>query len=381
MPPMDGVPAQRARPRVNLVVVQPTPFCNIDCRYCYLPRRNDRDVIDDRTLVNLFGKLWRSGWVGRDIHAVWHAGEPTVLPPRFYRRAFALADSERPDGVRLTHSFQTNATLLDEEWCDLIERYEVRVGVSIDGPASLNDRNRVTRAGRSSFDKALRGLRLLKARGIPFQVITVLSSASLDAARELHDFYVAEGVERVGFNVEETEGDHVSALDRDGDICERYRRFLTEFWALAAQSGRIKAIREIDQILGAVYAHPHRRLGNELVSPFALLNVDCFGNVSTFSPELLGQKNADYDDFVLGNINHDELHDILAGPRLAKLASDIAAGTALCQAECGYFDLCGGGEPVNKLSENGSFASSATTFCRLTRMTLADLVCVGPHAA
>ena len=93
----------------------------------------------------------------------------------------------------------------------------------------------------------------------------------------------------------------MSGLDREGDICERYRRFLTKFWALAASDGRIKAIREIDQMLGAVYGHPHRRLGNELVSPFALLNVDCFGNVSTVSPELLGQKNPAYDDFVLGN--------------------------------------------------------------------------------
>ena len=364
---------------MGLVVVQPTPFCNIDCRYCYLPGRAARDVIDDRTLVNLFGKLWRSGWVEREVTVVWHAGEPTVLRPSFYRRAFALLESDRPDGIAVNHSFQTNATLIDDEWCDLIERYRIRIGVSIDGPAWLNDRNRVTRSGRSSFDKALRGLRLLKSRGIRFQVITVLSAESLRSARALHDFYVSEGIERVGFNVEESEGDHVSGLG-GADVCDAYRAFLTEFWALAARDGRVTSIREIDHMLGALYLHPHQRLGNELVQPFAMLNVDCFGNISTFSPELLGQKNADYEDFVLGNVNEDSFEDILRGPRLARLAADIGAGTEMCRQQCGYFDLCGGGEPVNKLAENGTFASSATTFCRLTRMTLADLVSVGPHA-
>ncbi len=380
MPHTTASARQIDRPRVNLVVVQPTPFCNIDCRYCYLTNRSRRDVIDDATLMNLFDKLWRSGWVGREVHVVWHAGEPTVLPPRFYRRAFALVDSTRPDGVTVSHSFQTNATLLDEDWCDLILRHRIRIGVSIDGPASLNDRNRVTRAGRSSFDKAVAGIRLLKARGIPFQVITVLSAASLGAARELHDFYVGEGITRVGFNVEESEGDHMSEL-AEPDIYDRYAAFLAEFWALAARDGRVTAIREIDNMMEAVYGRPHQRLRNELVSPFAMLNVDCFGNVSTFSPELLGQTNPDYDDFVLGNVNHDEFADILAGPRFKRLAAEIDAGTALCREQCAYFDLCGGGEPVNKLAENGTFASTATTFCRLTRMTLADLVSVGPHAA
>ena len=54
---------------------------------------------------------------------------------------------------------------------------------------------------------------------------------------------------------------------------------------------------------------------------------------------------------------------------------------ALCREQCAYFDLCGGGEPVNKRAENGSFASSATDHCRMTRMAVADLVLSGPHAA
>jgi uncharacterized protein len=52
---------------------------------------------------------------------------------------------------------------------------------------------------------------------------------------------------------------------------------------------------------------------------------------------------------------------------------DIRAGVELCRQHCQYFSVCGGGEPVNKC-ENGTFVSTETTYCRLTRMRVTDLV-------
>jgi uncharacterized protein len=46
----------------------------------------------------------------------------------------------------------------------------------------------------------------------------------------------------------------------------------------------------------------------------------------------------------------------------------------MCRERCAYFSVCGGGEPVNKLAENGSFASTETIYCRLTKMRATDLV-------
>ena len=60
--------------------------------------------------------------------------------------------------------------------------------------------------------------------------------------------------------------------------------------------------------------------------------------------------------------------------RLTKMLADIQAGVEMCREHCEYFSVCGGGEPVNKLAENGSFASSETTYCRLTKMRATDLV-------
>ena len=45
-----------------------------------------------------------------------------------------------------------------------------------------------------------------------------------------------------------------------------------------------------------------------------------------------------------------------------------------CSAACDYFSVCGGGAPGNKLFENGSFASTATSYCTLTQMVPTDLI-------
>ena len=86
-------------PSIQLLVVQPTPFCNIDCKYCYLPNRTSKAVVSTETLRNLFSQVFASGWFGDGLSVVWHAGEPMVLPIAFYREAVALVEALRPPQV------------------------------------------------------------------------------------------------------------------------------------------------------------------------------------------------------------------------------------------------------------------------------------------
>jgi uncharacterized protein len=362
-------------PHLQLVVVQPTPFCNIDCRYCYLPDRGNKAVLAEETIVNLFSEVFESGWLQHGLGVVWHAGEPMVLPIDFYRRAFRLIDSLKPAEIELTHAFQTNGTLIDDAWCSFFTEASVNVGVSVDGPQRLHDINRRTRAGRGTFDKTIAGIRRLREHAVPFHVISVLSAESLAAPREMFDFYVSEGIDRVCFNVEESEGGHVSRSFSETGIEDAYYGFLREFWRLAAAApGKISFIREIEHAITAIFRPQEANFGNALVEPFAITSMDWAGRISTFSPELLGQKSARYGDFVLGDINRDRLVDLADAPALRAMADDIAAGVAMCRERCAYFSVCGGGEPVNKLAENGSFASTETKFCRLTKMRGTDLV-------
>ena len=369
-PALDGVV-----PSIDLLVVQPTPFCNIDCRYCYLPNRTSKAVVARETLERLFSQVFASGWFGEALSVVWHAGEPMVLPIAFYRDAFALIETLRPRQLQVVHSFQTNGTLIDDAWCEFFAESQINLGVSIDGPRQFHDVNRVTRSGRGTFDRTIAGIRLLRRHDIPFHVISVLTVASMGAPRAMFDFYVEEGIERVCFNVEESEGGHVSQSFGDAGIEDAYYRFLGEFWRIAAAApGKITFLREIEQAVQQVIRPKEAPFRNQLVEGFAITSMDCAGNVSTFSPELLGLKSPAYDDFILGNIYRDAFTDLRRSPVLARMQADIDAGVAMCRERCEYFSVCGGGEPVNKLFENGSFASTETAYCRVTKMRATDLV-------
>ena len=362
-------------PRIDLLVVQPTPFCNIDCRYCYLPDRNSKAVVARQTLHNLFSQVFASGWVGDSLSVVWHAGEPMVLPIGFYRAAFRMIDRLKPADVVVAHSFQTNGTLIDDAWCAFFAEERIGVGVSIDGPKQFHDRHRLTRVGGGTFDRTMAGIRLLLRHEVPFHVISVLSPASMAAPHKMFDFFVEEGIEQVCFNVEESEGDHVSDSFREVGVEAAYFRFLSEFWRLsAAAPGKITFIREIEHAVRQVIRPTDAPFCNQLVEPFAIISMDWAGNISTFSPELLGLKNPAYEDFLLGNINRDLLADLPHRPNFTRMLADIQAGVEMCRERCEYFSVCGGGEPVNKLAENGSFTSSETTYCRLTKMRATDLV-------
>jgi uncharacterized protein len=363
-----------ATPLMDTVVVQPTPFCNINCSYCYLPDRSVTTVMDQSTITVLFTKVFASGWTGDGLTIIWHAGEPLVVPISFYEIAFEKIEALRPPQLKVRHSIQTNGILITPDWCELFRRWNVGVGVSIDGPKHLHDAHRVTRSGKGTFDKTIAGIHLLQKERIPFHVISVLSQQGMQVPQEMLDFYLAEGIDDVCFNVEESEGEHVSGLFATVDAQGGFRRFLSEFWQLSRRSGKISFIREVDGMLPRVFRSECSDMMNSQVEPFGMLNVDCHGNVSSFSPELLGLKSSVYNNFIVGNINTQSLEDMRSSAPMIAMSHDIAAGVAACRESCEYFSVCGGGAPVNKLAENGSFGSTRTSFCRLTQMVPIDLI-------
>ena len=262
-------------PEIQLLIVQPTPFCNIDCTYCYLPDRRSKHVVANETLANLFSQIFASGWACDHLTVVWHAGEPMVLPVAFYAEAFRVVDRLKPAGLHLTHSFQTNGTLINEAWCDFFLAERVNLGVSVDGPKEFHDLNRRTRSGHGTFERTIAGIRLLRHRHVPFHVISVLTTASMAAPQAMFEFYVREGIERVCFNVEESEGSHASSSLGQADAGAAYRHFLEEFWRLSgAAPGKITFIREIEQALSLILRPAEGKFFNELVEPFAVTSMD-----------------------------------------------------------------------------------------------------------
>src|SRR6187397_671006 len=136
--------------RLELLVIQPTPFCNLNCEYCYLPDRSSTARMSERVLRRTFEQVLSSGFARGSMTVVWHAGEPLVLPIAYYEHAIAMLAELNTASLTIHHALQTNATLINAAWCEFIKRHHVRVGVSVDGPAFLHDARRKTRSGRGT---------------------------------------------------------------------------------------------------------------------------------------------------------------------------------------------------------------------------------------
>lgn len=167
--------------RVSYIVLQPTQFCNIDCKYCYLPHRSVRGNMSlgdlEAILKNIFSSCFA---LDKEIVFLWHAGEPLVSGLDFYKHIINRIEDLRPKDITVRHQIQTNAILINQSWCDFFKDKGWHIGVSIDGPDHVNDRFRVTRQGAGTLQKALQGVQLLRENDLQFGVISVLTRHALD---------------------------------------------------------------------------------------------------------------------------------------------------------------------------------------------------------
>lgn len=361
---------------IKLVVIQATTFCNLNCDYCYLPDRHLKLKFSLDLIEPLFEKLFKSDLVDKGFTVVWHAGEPLAMPVKFYEEAFdkieQLNIELNAEPLKIRHGIQTNGTLINDAWCDLFKHYDVSVGVSLDGPAFLHDAHRITRKGVGTHSGVMRGVKLLQKNGIGFHVIAVLTRKSLDYPDEIFDFFVENGIQNVGFNIDEEEGTNdISSLKGDESLV-RYQSFMTRLLKLTKRTPDALKVREFEQTRNTIVGKIDITKGQHL--PFTMLNVSHSGDLSTFSPELLSMKSDVYGDFVFGNILQDNLESICESQKFQKINHDIQAGVKRCKSDCQYFSVCGGGAPSNKYFENGTFTSTETMYCKLTTQILTDII-------
>lgn len=355
---------------LRLLVMQPTPFCNLDCSYCYLPDRDITKRMSLETVDAVFTDLMTAPFLGRRLSVVWHAGEPLAVGLPFYVKAIESSMRLRIRGCHVTHSIQTNATIINEEWCQFFKHNAVRVGVSLDGPAFLHDANRKTRNGRGTHREVMRGLEYLQGNGIDFYALCVLTRKSLNYADELFEFFASIGLNQLCFNIEEVEGCHTQSSLAEIDIEQAYRDFFERFYDLTDR-GKMQ-VREFQALRRLIYSGRYDR-SNAQCSPFSILSVDTDGSFSSFSPELLSNSHKDYGRFVFGNIHREPFISMLNSKHFRRVFREINAGVARCRETCEHFVLCRGGAPSNKVFENGTFDSAETAYCRLARKALIDV--------
>jgi len=367
-----------ATPRLRLLVLQPTPFCNIDCSYCYLSSRTSAARMSLETLDSACRRVFESPLLGRQLEVAWHGGEPLTVPLSWYERAIALVAERRPAALQLQHRFQTNGLLLDKGWLRFLARTGATIGLSIDGPAHLHDASRRTRSGHGTHKEAMRAVRLLQENGLAFHVITVLTERALDDPDGLFDFYVQNGIKEVGFNIEEIEGAHSQSSLARADVETRFRRFVKRLFERVCNTPGLLAVREFESTVGLLLSSDPAKDEQNLA--FAIVSVSHDGALSTFSPELLGAHHPRFQTFALGHVTGHRLSDLECAPLFQAIDNEIRRGVEACERTCRYFRWCGGGAPANKLFETGRFDATETMHCRLTRQIVLDEVIEGIQA-
>jgi uncharacterized protein len=354
--------------RPRLLVLQPTPYCNIDCSYCYLGHRNERHLMSAEVIEAVRNKI--VGVMPADTAPVivWHAGEPTAAPISWYEYAH-----ERLVGVappRTTFAMQSNGIAIDQRWIALFRRTHTNVSLSIDGPEEFHDQRRRTRTGGPTWRFAMRGLKRLQDAGLEPNVITVLHTAGLDYPDEYYLFYRDHDITQVSFSIDEQEGANAQSSFVGHDHKARVTDFLLTLMERAYDEDfplHVREVERIAQILAGVTT-----VENELVEPWAAIAVTADGSVSTFSPELMEAQSPSYNNFVFGNILDGTLERFADDAYFQRARRDVAAGVAACKAACRYFAICGGGSPVNKLCEKGHLSAVETEYCRLSIQSPAD---------
>lgn len=105
----------------------------------------------------------------RPFHVQLSGGEPTLVP----EAVFHAAERVRRLSLSSTLGIQTNATGIDRAMADMMLKFNMDVGVSLDGPPRIQERLRGM--ARETFQ----GIKYLEEREIPFTVTTVVTRENL----------------------------------------------------------------------------------------------------------------------------------------------------------------------------------------------------------
>ena len=182
-------------PRAFHVMTKPIgAICNLDCEYCfYLDKEelypNTRSFrMTDEVLENYVRQYIESQQVN-EITFAWQGGEPTLMGVDFFRRAVEYQQKYQRVGTRIQNTFQTNATLLNDEWGKFFKQNNFLIGISIDGPPELHDKYRYDKRGRPSSDDVLRGLKFLQKHQVDYNVLCVVNSHNADYPLEVYRYF------------------------------------------------------------------------------------------------------------------------------------------------------------------------------------------------
>ncbi len=320
---------------MNLLVKPASYLCNLDCSYCFYKRTEalypgSRPMMTKATAETMIQKALAVGHPHNSF--CWQGGEPTLMGLGFFRKVVDLQQRLAADGQSVETSIQTNGLLIDDDWSGFLADNNILVGLSLDGPPDIHDRNRIDRQGRGSFAAVMKAAETMTRRGSAFNILTLLTPDNVSRPADLYSFFLKQGFTHLQF---------IPCADVDPATGRPAERVVT-----GEALGRFY-IRLFDLWLENGFPHVSIRLFEDLLLYF----LDGVRASCQWMPEcdayLVVEHNGDVypcDFYVdaphrLGNIHRQNFDELLESPERKAFAEAKADWPEECR-RCRFADFC-----------------------------------------
>lgn len=336
------------------LIVKTSSSCNLACKYC------DADIYSNQR-ISFEVLLWvikRALDGAKSVEFIWHGGEPLLLGKNFFKKIAYLQKSYVKEGQFINNSLQTNGYLLDEEWLEIFKKYNFNIGLSLDGPEEVHNKNRILRNGSGSHSKIMKNISLIRSKNIPFGVLAVVTDDTLKiGAKKFFEFFIQNNIknfallcQRPAINVGHE--DYLSRIDHSHFVNEIF-----DIWYYLDDP--TIHIRDFDSILSALIGGNHR---------VCLLEGNCIGKYFgiNFNGDVYHCDEFMFDpQYKLGNIVNNNFDDIVLSNEIAKLKARNE--DEICQLHCKWLSICNGGCPKDRYV-NTKFADGPVRCCGFSNL-------------
>jgi len=251
-----------------------TDTCNLRCTYCYenLEAHSKRRTINYEDIVRAVDYFLEIA-SAKEPKIFFYGGEP-MLAWRNVRRCIEYVRSRY--GQNVSMQVTTNGTIKTDELFEVCRQYNVGVAVSIDGPAAITN---ITRPGKgvglNVFESAVGLLRKLREAKIDYAALCTIPRFSAEHLDEIVNFFIAEDVRNLTFNLELKQAGVATVEDREywdqlgSKVASAYHRLLehgiveSRTWRyIAGLTDSTFTISECDAGYGSqIVVNPDGRIG------------------------------------------------------------------------------------------------------------------------
>ncbi|EDN67929.1 radical SAM family protein [Beggiatoa sp. PS] len=151
----------------SVVVVNITTACNLRCKYCFAdcePSQQREDMTEDVMLAIIREMLVLPE--SEIITFEFQGGEPTLNIVGIERFISIAEQLKTSSNKTVKYRIESNGTVITDELITLLKKYNMEIGISIDGPMDMTNNARVYEDGTGAFTDIENGIKKLHENGI-----------------------------------------------------------------------------------------------------------------------------------------------------------------------------------------------------------------------